>query len=345
MRAEQLAASLKKTGTGLIYLISGDEPLQVMECADTLRNHARQEGYEERIVLDATAGFEWNTLLDATATASLFSRKRIIELRLGNTGPGREGGNVLVKYCDNPSTDDLLIITSSKLDRQAQKTRWFTALEANGIYIAVWPVAPEQLPAWIKDRARQNGRNIENMAAMFIAEQVEGNLLAAKQEIDKLCLLVNRDEINMDDAIAAVADSSRFDIFELTRCALAGDVARTLRMLDGLRSEGFEPGKVYAPLMWDLRRVCVIAYQFQQGLSLDKACTEQRVWEQKHKRAVKTALQRHKLNYLHNLLRHAGYIDRMIKSSDRELAWNTLKILLMLISGKPVLPLNLAYSK
>ena len=272
LRAEQLVTSLEKSGLRQIYLISGDEPLQVMESADILRNHARQEGYDERIVFEVTAGFEWNTLLDATATGSLFSQKRIIELRLGNTGPGRDGSDVLVKYCDNPPADDLLIITSSKLDKQAQKTRWFTALEANGVCIAVWPIAPEQLPAWIKERARQKGRHIETIAASFIAEQVEGNLLAAKQEIDKLCMLVNRDTINMDDVTSAVADSSRFDVFELTRCALAGDAIRTLHMLEGLKGEGFEAGKIYPPLMWDLRRVCLIAFQLQQGTPLDKAC-------------------------------------------------------------------------
>lgn len=345
LRAEQLLTSLKKSGLRRIYLISGDEPLQLMESADILRNHARQEGYEERIVFDATTGFEWNTLLDATATGSLFSQKRIIELRLGNTGPGREGTDILVKYCDNPPADDLLIVTSSKLDKQAQKTRWFTALEASGICIAVWPIAPEQLPAWIKERARLKGRHIESIAATFLAEQIEGNLLAAKQEIDKLCMLVKGDKINMDDVISAVADSSRHDVFELASSALSGDTVRTLHMLDGLKGEGFDPGKIYAPFMWDLRRVCLIAYQLQQGASLDKACAEQRVWDKKRKHAVKAALRRLKPDSLHNLLRQAGYIDRMIKSSDRELAWNSLKILLMQISGMPFMPLNLAYSK
>ena len=345
MRAEQIATSLKQAGLRPAYLISGDEPLQVMECADILRNHARQEGYHERIVFDPATGFDWNTLLNETATASLFSSKRIIELRLGNSKPGKEGGNVLVNYADNPSADDILIITSSKLDKQTQKSKWFTALEKTGAFIPVWPLEPGQLPAWISDRVKSKGKKIDTDAAMFIAEQVEGNLLAAKQEIDKLCLLVGRDKITLDDAISAVADSSRFDVFELTRSALAGDCNRAVRMLDGLRSAGFEPGNIYGPLLWDLRRVCLIAYTFNQGISLDKVFTEQRVWDQKLKRAIKTALQRHKLNYLQDLLRQAGYIDRMVKSSDRELAWDTLKTLLMLISGAPAIPLNLAYSK
>ena len=346
LRADQLANNLKQSGRlWPIYLICGDEPLQVMECADTLRHHAKQEGCEERIIFDAAAGFEWDTLLNETATASLFSCKRIIELRLGNIKPGKEGGAVLENYAENPPPDDVLIITSTKLDKQTQKTRWFTALETSGIYIAVWPIAPDQLPSWIAERVKLKGRKIDNVTATFIAEQVEGNLLAARQEIDKLCLLVNRDEITMDDVIPAVADSSRFDIFELTRAALAGDGGRTIRMLDGLRSEGVEPGNIYMPLMWELRRVCLIAYSFNRGEPLDKAFTGQRVWDQKHKRDIRAALQRHKLKYLQFLLRQADYIDRMIKSSDRELAWNTLQLLLMLIAGKPVMPLDLAYSK
>ena len=345
MRAEQLATSLKQSGLRPIYLISGDEPLQIMECADVLRDHARQEGHHERIVFDPTTGFDWNTLLDETATASLFSSKRIIELRLGNSKPGKEGGDVLVSYADNPSADDILIITSSRLDKQTQKTRWFTALEKTGAYIPVWPPETSQLPAWISDRVKSKGKKIDAVSTTFIAEQVEGNLLAAKQEIDKLCLLVNRDNIILDDVISAVADSSRFDVFELTRAALAGDSIRAVRMLDGLRGTGFEPGNIYGPLLWDLRRVCLIAYTFNRGIALDKVFTEQRVWDQKLKQAIKTALQRHKLHYLQDLLRQAGYIDRMMKGSDRELAWDTLKKLLLLISGKPAIPLNLAYSK
>lgn len=345
MRAEQLAASLRQSGLRPVYLISGDEPLQIMECADILRDHARQEGYHERIVFDPTTGFDWNTLLDETATASLFSSKRIIELRLGGNKPGKDGGNVLVSYTDNPSADDILIITSARLDKQTQKTRWFTALEKTGVYIPVWPPEPDQLPAWISGRIKSRGKKIDTDAAMFIAEQVEGNLLAAKQEIDKLCLSVKKDQIILDDAISAVADSSRFDVFELARSALAGDGTRAVRMLDGLQNAGIEPGNIYGPLLWDLRRVCLIAYTFNQGSPLDKAFTEQRVWDQKLKRAIKSALRRHKLYYLQSLLRQAGYIDRMIKSSDRELAWDNLKILLMQISGKPAIPLNLAYSK
>jgi DNA polymerase III subunit delta len=345
LRAEQLTASLKRSDLVPIYLISGDEPLQVMECADILRNHAKQEDYQERVVFDATTGFDWETLLNEIATASLFSSKRIIELRLGNSKPGKEGGSVLINYAENPPPDDLLIITSSRLDKQTQKTRWFTALDAAGMYIPVWPVEPAQLPAWITARVQSKGKTIDTAATMLIAEQVEGNLLAAKQEIDKLCLLVDRDEISMDDVISAVADSSRYDVFELTRSALTGDSIRAVRMLGGLRSVGMEPGNIYAPMMWDLRRICLIAYAVNQGDSLDRSFTEQRVWDQKLKQAIKTALQRHTLHYLQGLLRQAGYIDRMVKSSDRELAWNTLEILLLLLSGKPATPLSFAYSK
>lgn len=344
LRAEQLVTSLSRSGLRPIYLISGNEPLQVTECADILRNHARLDGYHERIVLDPGVGFDWDALHNETATASLFSSKRIIELRLGNNKPGKDGGNVLVNYADKPPADDVLIITSAKLDNQTQKTKWFTALEKAGVFIPVWPIEPGQLPAWIRNRAIVKGKKIGDVTAMFIAEQVEGNLLAAKQEIDMLCLCVKGDEIILDDVIYTVADSSRFDVFELTRSALDGDSARAVRMLEGLRSEGFEPGNIYGPLMWDLRRVCMIAFTFEQGLSLDKAFTDHRVWDQKLKRAIKTTLQRHRLIYLHDLLRQGGYIDRMVKSSDRELAWNTLKTLLMLISGKPAMPLNLAYS-
>jgi DNA polymerase-3 subunit delta len=337
LRAEHLAANLEKSGLAPIYLISGDEPLQVMECADAIRNHAQQQGFEERIVFDVTGNFDWNSLLNEVATISLFSSKRLLELRLGSTKPGKEGGSIMVKYAENLPVDNVLIITAGRLDKQAQNTKWFRTLDNAGITVQIWPVTTGQLPGWIKQRVARQGKQINMDAATLIADRVEGNLLAAKQEIDKLCLLINKSEITPDDVLKAVSDSTRFNVFELIESALTANTTRTVRMLNGLRSEGVEPGNIYGILMWELRRLCSMAYRIKTGAPLEKLFTEYRVWDNERQRAMKNCLHRHRIDDMHRLLRFAVQIDRKIKSSDRIFVWDILQAFLLSMAGYPVI--------
>lgn len=337
LRADQLAVNLKKSGLVPIYLISGDEPLQVMECADAIRQHARQQGFEERLVFDAASGFDWNTLLNEVSTLSLFSSKRLLELRMGGTKPGKEGGGVLMQYAENPPVDNVLIITAEKLDKQAQQTKWYTTLDKSGVTIQVWPIDAAQLPGWIQSRVAGQGKQINIAAATLIADRVEGNLLAAKQEIDKLCLLISKPEISTDDVVSAVSDSTRFDVFELIETALKGNAAKTIRMLNGLRSEGVEPGNIYGVLMWELRRLCSMSFQVKNGIPLEKIFTDYRIWDNGRKQAIKTTLRQHRTENLHKLLRFAVQIDRKIKSSDRVIVWDLLQAFLLSMAGHPVM--------
>lgn len=337
LRAEQLVTNLKKSGLAPIYLVSGDEPLQVMECADAIRHHAQQQGFAERIVFDVAGGFDWDSLLNEVATISLFSSKRLLELRMGSAKPGKEGGSILVKYAKNPPTDNVLIITAERLDKQAQQTKWFGALDKAGVAVQIWPVDAGQLPDWIKQRVAKHGKQIGIAAATLIADRVEGNLLAAKQEIDKLCLLINKSEITTDDVLAAVSDSTRFSVFELIETALTANTTRTIRMLNGLRSEGVEPGNIYGILMWELRRLCSMAYLVKTGTPLEKIFTEYRVWDNGRKHAIKAALRQHRIEDLHRLLRFAVQIDRKIKSSDRIIVWDILQAFLLTMTGHPVM--------
>jgi DNA polymerase-3 subunit delta len=337
LRAEQLAANLKKSGLAPIYLICGDEPLQVLECADAIRQHARQQGFEERMVLDATGGFDWNSLLNEISMLSLFSTKRLLELRMGSTKPGKEGGGALMQYAENPPADNVLIITSERLDKQAQQTKWYTALDKAGITIQIRPIDAAQLPAWIQSRVAGQGKQIGIAAATLVADRVEGNLLAAKQEIDKLCLLVTRPEITPDDVLAAVSDSTRFDVFELIETALSANTAKTIRMLDGLRSEGVEPGNIYGVLMWELRRLCSMAHQVKNGTPLERIFTDHRIWDNDRKQAIKITLRQHRTENLRRLLRFAVQIDRKIKSSDRMIVWDILQAFLLSMAGQPVM--------
>ena len=337
LRAEQLVTNLKKSGLAPVYLISGDEPLQVMECADMLRQYARQQGYEERIVFDVAGGFDWGSLLNEVATISLFSSKRLLELRMGSTKPGKEGASVLTQYATKPPVDNLLIITAERLDRQTQQSKWYSALDKAGATVQVWPVEAGQLPGWIKQRVSKQGKQISIAAATIIADCVEGNLLAAKQEIDKLCLLINKPEIRPDDVLAMVSDSARFDVFELIETALTANATRTIRMLNGLRNEGVEPGNIYGILMWELRRLCSMAYLVKTGTPLEKIFTDYRIWDNGHKQAIKNCLQRHRIAELHRLLRFAVQIDRKIKSSDRIIVWDILQAFLLTMTGHSIM--------
>jgi len=336
IKAGQLSASLKNKPLAPLYLISGDEPLQLIECADQIRHGARTQGYEERLVFDVEPGFDWNLILQETATASLFAPKRIVELRLGENSPGKEGGAVLTQYAARPAPDTVLIISSARLDKQAQKTKWFSALDQAGVSIQVWPLTPDELPAWIRQRLSARGRAIEEQALALFAEQVEGNLLAAIQEIDKLCLL-SSSTITMADVTHAVADNARYEVFALLEAAMSGDAGRCVHMLAGLRAEGLAPAEIHGPLLWEFRRVCSMAAQAATGTAPEKLFTEYKVWNDQRKRAITTILRRCRPRSLQNLLRRALHLGRMIRSADQILAWQCLQDLLLAIAGKSLM--------
>lgn len=335
LRAEDLAARLKQSGLSPIYFISGDEPLQIMECADAVRQHAVQEHFEERIVFDVDKGFDWNTLLHATGNISLFSTRRLLELRMGNQKPGKEGAAVLTEYTQQLPPDTVLVITSGRLDRQTQQSKWYGVLEKSAVCIQVKEISAADLPEWIRRRVQKSGKNTSLQAAALLADRVEGNLLAAKQEIDKLCLLAEGGVITEDNVIAAVADSARFGVFGMIEAAFAGDTARTTRMLAGLLEEGLDPAEIYPALMWEFRRLCSMAFAVTSGISLEKLYAEYRVWDQKRKQGIKLTLRRHTLQQLHVLFRFALRIERVIKSSDKPLAVDQLQALLLKLAGGP----------
>ena len=308
----------------------------MMEAVDEIRHRARKQEFSERIVLDVSTGFDWSTLLQQGSNLSLFSSKRLIELRLGNTKPGNEGGKVLIEYADNVTTDELLIITSSRIDKKNQNTRWFKALDNTGITIQVWPVELSKLPDWITRRVKKFNKIINIHAATLIAERVEGNLLAASQEIDKLCLLVEKNEIDIEDVMTSVSDSSRYDVFKLIESSLAGDTKRTVRMLDGLRNEGVDPAAIYGALLWEYRRLCSMSYLFSNSVPLNELFSRYRIWDVNRKHAIKNVLQGHSIKEMHTYLVDAVRIDRQIKGIDRPLVWNSLQQFLLLLCGTQV---------
>ena len=331
LRYEQLASHLQQ-GLQPIYLLSGDEPLQVMEAADAIRARAREQGFGEREVMHVEAGFDWNSLLAASGSLSLFAEQRLLELRLPSGKPGKEGGAALTAYAANPPPDTVLLIISGKVDAASQKSKWYKTLEAAGTTLQLWPVEPAALPGWVMSRMRARGMQPTPEAAQLLAERVEGNLLAAAQEVEKLLLLFGEGPIDALQVEEGVADSARYDIFELVDTALLGDAPRTTRGIEGLRAEGVEPILVLWALLREVRSLSQMAGDVEQGSSTEAVLGQYRVWD-KRKAAVRAGLQRHPLKRWLLLLRRAGRIDRMIKGIEPGNPWDELLQLALLMAG------------
>jgi DNA polymerase-3 subunit delta len=331
LRYEKLVSHLQQ-GLQPLYLLSGDEPLQLMEAADAIRQCAREQGFGEREVLQVEAGFDWNSLLAASGSLSLFAEQRLLELRLPSGKPGKEGSRALSEYAANPAPDTVLLITSGKLDRSAQNSKWYKALDAAGVTLQLWPVEPRALPGWVMQRMRARGMQPSPEAAQLLAERVEGNLLAAAQEVDKLLLLYGESPIDAEQVEEGVADSARYDIFELVDTALLGDASRTSRVLEGLRAEGVEPILVLWALLREIRVLAQMAEALAQGAAIEAMLGQFRVWD-KRKGPVRAGLQRHNLKRWLQLLRRGGRIDRMIKGSEPGNPWDELVQLALLMAG------------
>ena len=282
--------------------------------------------------MEVSKDFDWQQLRQASANLSLFASRRLIELRLGEQKPGRDGASALLDYIALGPSADVLLLSSAKIDKRTQQGRWFKALDQAGITIQVWPVEPGRLPDWIRQRMQLHGKRIERDAAGLIAERVEGNLLAARQEIDKLALLVDKDSVSLNDVLDAVSDSSRFEVFDLVACSLAGNAQRLVRMLHGLRGEGVEPMAIFAALMWEMRQVCSMSHEIALGASQEKVFTSFRVW-QPRTLAISSILKRYSNRQLHQLLRQGSLVDKAMKGAIRINAWDMLENYLFRLAG------------
>ena len=307
--------------TAAIYLLHGDEPLQLMELGDRLRLHARQHDYNERQVLLASEESDWAVFRESVDSLSLFSERRLIELRLPTGKPGRTGARVLKEYCQKPADDILLLITSARLDRGATSSAWFKAIDKAGVTVAVWPIAARQLSGWLKERCQRHGLQPTPAAIELIAERVEGNLLAANQEIERLALLYPAGELDAAQVVAAVTDSARFSIQDLTTAALQGQSLRALRILAGLKDEAVAPMLVLWALTQEIRAGARAAEAHEQGMALDAALKAAGVW-QNRLAPLKQAVGRHTPNHWLRLLAATSRLDQMIKGQVVGDVWN-----------------------
>ena len=332
LKAEQLPTHLTKPELLPVYYISGDEPLQLQEAGNRIRTRARALGYEERIVLEVDALFDWSRLYEAGANLSLFSSKRIIELRLGGQKPGKEGGTALTDYAAGYSQDNLLLLTSDRIDRKNQQTKWFKALDQCGCCIQVWSVSPAELPGWIMSRCRQQNKQISREAAALIAQRVEGNLLAAGQEIDKLALFVEQPYIGMGDVLNMVVDSARYEVFDLIENVFLGNPEHISRMLRGLKNEGVEPINIYGALMWGVRRASSISHEVARGNAKEQVFAAYRILNRQRK-GLDMLLRRFIPGQLSALLAEALEIDKALKGAVATDSWQLLERFMFTLAG------------
>ena len=299
-----------------VYLISGDEPLLAGEAADAVRARARAAGFSERDVHVAERVGDWEEVRGSARNLSLFGARRVFEIRMG-ARPGAAGNAALVALLEARDPDTLFLILTPRLDREAQGADWVRALEAHGGWVQVWPVDAARLVGWLRGRARRLGLEANDEALELLAERTEGNLLAAHQELSKLALLADGASVTPEKVLASVADSARFDVFQLSDAVLSGAAARALRVLAGLRAEGTEPTLV----LWALTRALHDAWSAFTG-----AGGAQRGW-QRQGAALERAARRAPHMAFTDLTARAARADRVIKGRIAGNAWDELALL------------------
>ncbi len=288
IKAEALAGHLAK-GLKPVYVVHGDEPLLAQEAADALRAEARKQGYSERQVFTVSgAYFDWAPVIAASQAMSLFADKQLIEIRIPTGKPGKDGSEALQRYVEGLPPDVLTLVTLPRLDKTQLTSAWFTALDAAGASVKVDPVERRELPAWIARRLQQQGQSVAagpdgQQALEFFADRVEGNLLAAHQELQKLALLHPPGELSLRQIEAAVLDVARFDVFKLSEALLSGKVGRVLRMLEGLKAEGEAAVLVHWTMAEDIRGLKRVHDAVAAGKPLPMALRESRIWGPKER--------------------------------------------------------------
>ncbi len=303
-----------------LYVLLGDEPLAQSECLDAIRLAARKAGADERTSHIAERNFNWQQIQLFSQELSLFSSKRILEIYIPSGKPGVDGGKVLTTLAANLIPDTTIIVVLPSLEREAKNSAWFNALQSASTLIELKEVAPSQLPQWLAARLAQQNQSTEAASLAFIAHQVEGNLLAAHQEIQKLALLYPAGEISAEAVRESVLNVARYDAFQLGEAVLAGDAARTSRILHGLQDEGENAVAVMNPLMWVLRPLVRIKHAEARGESLITAMTNARIYGDRQS-LVKRALARLSTRQLEAALQKLCDIDKTAKGVMQGDAW------------------------
>ncbi len=320
--ADDLPRHLAKA-LGPLYVIHGEALLLAIEAADAIRGAARAAGYNEREVLVAEQGFRWAELRNSAQSMSLFAARKVIDLRIPSGKPGMEGAQALQDHCEDLNPDTLTLVTLPRLDGTALKSKWFGTLKQKGVVISADEVPLAALPSWIAGRLKRQGQSADADTLAFLAQRVEGNLLAAYQEIQKLALLFPQGPLTFEQVKDSVMDVARYDVYKLSEAMLGGDVARYARILEGLRAEGTATVLVLWAIAEDVRALARVTRAMQQGANLGGALRDARVWGAKQK-LVERAVRRFTPAFAERALRQAAQIDRLIKGLRQGDVWDEL---------------------
>lgn len=312
LRPDQLAAHLGRPLAAL-YVLHGDEPLLVIEAGDAIRRAARAQGYDEREVLVVGPGFRWDSLQLAAGNLSLFGGSKLVDLRIPTGKPGREGTEALQLYCRRPAEGVVTLVTLPQLDWTARKSAWFVALQQAGVCLELNAPELPRLPEWISQRLKRQEQSAPPDALEFIAAHVEGNLLAAHQEIQKLALLYPPGALTLEQVEDAVLNVARYDVDKLREALLRGDAARCARLIDGLAAEGTAAPLVLWALATEIRSLAAIRSGLDSGQPLPELLKAERVYDERRRQGLQQAAARLSTPRLRAALVHAARIDRMIK--------------------------------
>ena len=335
LSSEQLASQLAREIKPL-YTVFGDEPLLALEAGDCLRAAARAGGYDEREVLTADASFKWPQLVMAAHSQSLFASRKLLDLRIPNGKPGVEGGAALQAFCAALPADTVTLVTLPALDWRAQKAGWFEALERAGVMVEARAVPRKAVPQWLSARLKAQGQEADAEALAFVADRVEGNLMAAFQEVQKLGLLFPPGPISFEQMREAVLDVARYDVFNLGIAMIEGDAVRLTRMLEGLQGEGAAPPMALWSLSEEIRAIGRVLAAAESGRPLNTVWRDAKVWGVPHQVAMQQNLSRFSKLQITQGLRHAAAIDRMVKGLAKGDVWDELLQLAMRFARKRI---------
>ena len=332
LRPDDLPAHLARK-LGPLYVVHGDEPLLALEAGDAIRAAARAAGVVERELCVVEPGFKWEAFIGANANASLFGDRKLVDVRIASGKPGTEGAKALEAYAANPNPDNVTLITLPRLDKATQASAWFTALAESGVTVAVQSLERDALPRWIASRLARQKQKASPETLAFLADRCEGNLLAARQEIEKLGLVLPEGSLAHEAVEAAVADVARYDVFAASEAWLAGDAARVLRVLSVLEAEGDGPQLAIWTMSEDLHAIAAVLAMTRDGTPMAVALRNARVWG-KRQGALERAARRVTLPCVEQGLATLATIDALSKGIGRGNAWDELIVLGMTIAGK-----------
>lgn len=332
LKAEQLNEHLSSQGLSETYIISGDEPVSVQDSADTIRKQAALNGYNERKVFYVDSKFDWNTILFEVDNMSLFSEKKFIEIRIISGKPGDKGSKIIQEYLQKKPNKTLTLFISPKLDRSSNKSKWFTAITKVGISIQIWPITSIQLPRWLIGRLSRSDIKVSDEALRVLTDKVEGNLLAATQEIEKLKLLAPKREVSAETMSALIMDNAKFNVFILLDEMMEGNAKKACRILQVLRDEGTDITIILWAITRDLRILIKASEAVSAKKNIDSLLQKLGIWD-KRKPLIRKAISRISIRQLEQMLKLSGGIDRAIKGLRQGAPWDELIILVLALCG------------